>query len=197
MSDILTQVWINFRNTLQRKLEITVQNGNLGAIVGLLIVAIFLAVGLVSHLIKRSKSKGAPEVKSKEINSAPRSSSGLTPMDLINKRFAPTKFREGYSQHEVDNFLDRVVLELKRLQGENKELKRRRANTDTVIGPIPLTIVTADEVVEQSFSLTKGSGYDTDEVDDFLDEIAFELRRLNAENQELADQIVAIVEEAA
>jgi DivIVA domain-containing protein len=31
----------------------------------------------------------------------------LTPEDVVNKRFQPTKFREGYDQDEVDDFLDR------------------------------------------------------------------------------------------
>ena len=30
----------------------------------------------------------------------------LTPEDVVNKRFNPTKFREGYDQDEVDDFLD-------------------------------------------------------------------------------------------
>ena len=29
----------------------------------------------------------------------------LTPEDVVNKRFQPTKFREGYDQDEVDDFL--------------------------------------------------------------------------------------------
>ena len=33
----------------------------------------------------------------------------LTAEDVINKRFQPTKFREGYDQDEVDDFLDEVV----------------------------------------------------------------------------------------
>ena len=35
----------------------------------------------------------------------------LTPEDVVNKRFQPTKFREGYDQDEVDDFLDEVVVE--------------------------------------------------------------------------------------
>ena len=42
----------------------------------------------------------------------------LTPEDVVNKRFQPTKFREGYDQDEVDDFLDEVVVELRRLPGE-------------------------------------------------------------------------------
>ena len=35
----------------------------------------------------------------------------LTPEDVVNKRFQSTKFREGYDQDEVDDFLDEVVVE--------------------------------------------------------------------------------------
>jgi DivIVA domain-containing protein len=42
----------------------------------------------------------------------------LTPEDVVNKRFQPTKFREGYDQDEVDDFLDEVVVELRRLNQE-------------------------------------------------------------------------------
>ena len=49
----------------------------------------------------------------------------LTPEDVVNKRFQATKFREGYDQDEVDDFLDEVVVELRRLNGENEELRQR------------------------------------------------------------------------
>ncbi|AXH36199.1 DivIVA domain-containing protein [Humibacter sp. BT305] len=51
----------------------------------------------------------------------------LTPEDVVNKRFSQTKFREGYDQDEVDDFLDEVVVELRRLTQENEELKARLA----------------------------------------------------------------------
>lgn len=49
----------------------------------------------------------------------------LTPEQVINKTFQPTKFREGYDQEEVDLFLDEVVAELRRLEKENEELRQR------------------------------------------------------------------------
>lgn len=49
----------------------------------------------------------------------------LTPEDVVNKRFQPTKFREGYDQDEVDDFLDEVVVEFRRLNQENEELRQR------------------------------------------------------------------------
>jgi DivIVA domain len=47
----------------------------------------------------------------------------LTPEDVVNKRFQSTKFREGYDQDEVDDFLDEVVAEMRRLAEENETLK--------------------------------------------------------------------------
>jgi len=51
----------------------------------------------------------------------------LTPEDVVNKRFQPTKFREGYDQDEVDDFLDEIVVELRRLTQENDDLRRQLA----------------------------------------------------------------------
>jgi len=47
----------------------------------------------------------------------------LTPEDIVNKRFQSTKFREGYDQDEVDDFLDEVVVEMRRVSKENAQLK--------------------------------------------------------------------------
>lgn len=47
----------------------------------------------------------------------------LTPEDVVNKRFQSTKFRDGYDQDEVDDFLDEVVVEMRRLVEENQTLK--------------------------------------------------------------------------
>jgi DivIVA domain-containing protein len=49
----------------------------------------------------------------------------LTPEDVVNKRFESTKFREGYDQDDVDDFLDEIVVELRRLNQENEELRQR------------------------------------------------------------------------
>ncbi|MBF4624475.1 DivIVA domain-containing protein [Clavibacter sp. VKM Ac-2872] len=81
----------------------------------------------------------------------------LTPEDVVNKRFQPTKFREGYDQDEVDDFLDEVVVELRRLHQENDELRQRLSSGDaapaatTVIdapAPAPAAVEQAPVVVE-------------------------------------------------
>jgi DivIVA domain-containing protein len=60
----------------------------------------------------------------------------LTPEDVVNKRFQPTKFREGYDQDEVDDFLDEVVVELRRLGQENEELRQRLIASDSRISEL-------------------------------------------------------------
>jgi len=47
----------------------------------------------------------------------------LTPNDVLNKQFQTTKFRDGYDQDEVDDFLDEVLAEFQRLIAANDELK--------------------------------------------------------------------------
>ncbi|WP_372595279.1 DivIVA domain-containing protein [Actinotalea sp.] len=51
----------------------------------------------------------------------------LTADDVLNKKFQATKFREGYDQDEVDDFLDEVVSTLKAVAAENDDLKSKLA----------------------------------------------------------------------
>ena len=51
----------------------------------------------------------------------------LSPEDILAKRFQVTKVREGYDQDEVDDYLDEVVVELRKILAENEELKTRSA----------------------------------------------------------------------
>ncbi|GAA4110384.1 DivIVA domain-containing protein [Enteractinococcus coprophilus] len=93
----------------------------------------------------------------------------LTPEVVVNKKFQVTKFREGYDQDEVDDFLDEIVEELRRLNQENDELRRQVAELETQTGesapvpaPVPadglddestaadLPVVEAEPVVEQA-----------------------------------------------
>ncbi|PYI67083.1 cell division protein [Arthrobacter livingstonensis] len=78
----------------------------------------------------------------------------LTPEDVVNKRFQPTKFREGYDQDEVDDFLDEIVVELRRLHQENDELRKQLADspTNSQAGPAAVVPVAtkAPEVVEKA-----------------------------------------------
>lgn len=49
----------------------------------------------------------------------------LTPEDVVNKQFQHVKFREGYDVDQVDDFLDEVVVELRRLNEENDSLRKK------------------------------------------------------------------------
>ena len=83
-------------------------------------------------------------------------------VEVRGRRFAVTKFREGYAQSEVDAFLERAAATLE------------RAGTPTAMA--------ADEVVQVRFNPTKFSpGYDQDEVDDFLDELRVTLGAASGE----------------
>lgn len=69
----------------------------------------------------------------------------LTPEDVINKRFQPTKFREGYDQDEVDDFLDEIVVELRRLNQENADLKQQLETAGRPVAPRDTAPSTASE----------------------------------------------------
>ena len=60
----------------------------------------------------------------------------LTADEVLNKKFQATKFREGYDQDEVDDFLDEVVNTLREVQGENEELKTKLAAAERRIAEL-------------------------------------------------------------
>jgi DivIVA domain-containing protein len=60
----------------------------------------------------------------------------LTADEVLNKKFQATKFREGYDQDEVDDFLDEVVNTLRDLQGENDDLKSKLAAAERRIAEL-------------------------------------------------------------
>ncbi|GAA1339732.1 DivIVA domain-containing protein [Arthrobacter roseus] len=79
----------------------------------------------------------------------------LTPEDVVNKRFQPTKFREGYDQDEVDDFLDEIVVELRRLTQENDDLRRKLAEASSSTSanaavPAPVAATKTEQVQEES-----------------------------------------------
>jgi DivIVA domain-containing protein len=71
----------------------------------------------------------------------------LTPEDVKNKRFTPVRLREGYDMGEVDQFLDEVESELRRLDAENSELRDRLegVSTSTPGSSRPPTVQTAEQ----------------------------------------------------
>ena len=60
----------------------------------------------------------------------------LTADDVLNKKFQSTKFREGYDQDEVDDFLDEIVNTLRELQNENEDLKTKLAAAERRIAEL-------------------------------------------------------------
>jgi DivIVA domain-containing protein len=47
----------------------------------------------------------------------------LSPEDVLNKTFTQTQFRRGYDEREVDDFLDEVVAEMRRLNKDGEDLR--------------------------------------------------------------------------
>jgi DivIVA domain-containing protein len=60
----------------------------------------------------------------------------LSPDEVVNKRFSATKFRQGYDEEEVDEFLDEVVAELRRLTSDNEDLKSKLAACERRVGEL-------------------------------------------------------------
>jgi len=76
----------------------------------------------------------------------------LTPEDVVNKRFQPTKFREGYDQDEVDDFLDEVVVELRRLNQENEELRQRLVAAESRANELQRSGASQPQAAQPSFT---------------------------------------------
>jgi len=84
--------------------------------------------------------------------------------EVSEKRFRPTKFRDGYDQRQVDAFLDRI-------QATLTGYEQRR----------PVDPLTPEQVMDVRFQPTKfREGYDRGQVDDFLDEVVVALRQHGA-----------------
>jgi DivIVA domain-containing protein len=121
----------------------------------------------------------------------------LSPADVRNKRFGVTRFRGGYTEHEVDSFLDAIEASLDRMIRDNQELRaelaaamrggipRVPAPPGSAPGPAGQApaLVTAADVRAKRFKVTRlQHGYVDEEVDEFLAEAEAELQRLDQEN---------------
>lgn len=60
----------------------------------------------------------------------------LTADDVLNKKFQATKFREGYDQDEVDDFLDEVVNTLREVEAEKSDLAGKLAAAERRIAEL-------------------------------------------------------------
>ena len=64
----------------------------------------------------------------------------ITPTDIAEKHFAATQFKRGYSEEEVDTFLDKVAETIRTITKENEDLK---TGTTRYEAPSLVTIVAA------------------------------------------------------
>ena len=67
----------------------------------------------------------------------------LTPEDVLNKTFTQTQFRRGYDEREVDDFLDEIVAEMRRMMKESDEL-RSGAGRGGAASAVPAAAAVAD-----------------------------------------------------
>ena len=93
----------------------------------------------------------------------------LTSRDVTSKIFTSTRFRNGYEPDQVDAFMREAAAAL--LAWE----------TGTVVGA-PQKMLTAQDVMDAKFQASSkfGEGYEQDEVDEFLDDVAGTLRAWEA-----------------
>ncbi len=98
----------------------------------------------------------------------------LTPDDVVHKRFETTRFRDGYDQDEVDDFLDEVVTELRRLTEENDALRAENEQLKQG-GAVAATVEAQPEAVQ---SVETVQTVDTAALDE-----------LRAENERLQQQL--------
>lgn len=147
------------------------------------VVAVAIAITAFAARKKKTRNESMTKNVPTSARASVRRNSDLTPEEVISKRFASTKFRGGYDQDEVDDFLDRVVVELRRLEHEKSELNHAVNNPGSVVPIRKDPLLTVEEVETVRFQPTKyREGYETSHVDEFLDEIVVSLRKLNAEN---------------
>lgn len=55
----------------------------------------------------------------------------LTPDDVVTKQFQHVRFKEGFDPDEVDDFLDEIVVEWRKVIAENDELKAKLAGYES------------------------------------------------------------------
>ena len=80
----------------------------------------------------------------------------LTSNDVDNVRFTATQFREGYEQHEVDSFLEKIASTLRVLQAGTN-------STGYASNIAGVKVLTADDVQSKKFQGTRfREGYEQD-----------------------------------
>ena len=62
----------------------------------------------------------------------------ITPTSILSKTFTATQLKRGYSEVEVDNFLDDVAQEMRRLIAENNDLRQLTSPSVVINAPKPV-----------------------------------------------------------
>src|SRR6476659_5897876 len=122
----------------------------------------------------------------------------LSPEDVLNKNFTATQFRRGYDEREVDDFLDEVVSELRRLTTENDDLRAQLAECQKGRGAgVAATAVQPAVKAEPKVAAKDGKSEATERA---LREAREQLTRLQSEaekaQREAAEQVARTKAEA-
>ena len=134
----------------------------------------------------------------------------LTTEDVLNKKFQYVKFREGYDQDEVDEFLDELTDDYTSLYKENAALKAKmkvlvdkveeyRSTEDAMRAALLTAQKMADSMVaeaeEKKKSLLENAESEANrKIGALRDEVAQEERRLTAAKAETADFLARVRE---
>ena len=84
----------------------------------------------------------------------------LTPDDVLNKRFQTTKFRDGYEQDEVDDYLDEIVDTMRADVAEKEQLRSQLTAAENKVKELQSKLDAAEarvhELEQQSGSAPSG-----------------------------------------
>lgn len=84
----------------------------------------------------------------------------LTAEDVLNKAFSKTKYREGFDQDEVDDFLDEVAQTISSLIAERDDLAQRLAQAQAgqpAAAPAAVSAAVVDEPVRENTNLLQAA----------------------------------------
>ncbi|TXQ91169.1 DivIVA domain-containing protein, partial [Escherichia coli] len=85
----------------------------------------------------------------------------LSPEDVLNKTFTTTQFRRGYDEREVDDFLDDIVAEMRRMTKTDDEVRKQLNDCRQGRGLEPVTAAmpaAAAVVPDRSAEISKLEG---------------------------------------